>query len=264
MSKKSILIGLVIMSVTALSANEAMALWGWGGGPAWSMKGSVQLSGAGNLEKGNQVVVATTDLNIELLCSGPIGQVKPGTSFHPDVSQIVYLGPDDLYGKGKGCAYFYFPFDDTNEEICQSSNNPHYHWEPIEHSGLVWSYVVNTKWFACNGEELDGQQVSSLPDVADDPCYECGVDENGIFVPDPAGECSNVYWTYKRLKDEKNFECTLPLVDEQGNPYEYRDENYQVIVDPAPSNYFCCELDKQGDIIEDTCDYWPADCSAYQ
>lgn len=220
------------------------------------------------------------DLDIEVMCENKTGKLKPGYAFLPHVSLFSQLDPTAYYRKGGACAEFYIPFSYTTEnwEVCQSSNNPHNWWRPTgDYTALVWTYITRNEEFKCSGEELDGKQLSDIEKVDDDPCYECcKVDENGelqyddddncIGTYDDAGNCTSYYFTLGDKQDEKVYECTLPLVDEQGNPIEYRDpDNYNVIL-PPPSNYYCCELDVDNNyaVIEETCGFWPADCSEHQ
>lgn len=282
MLKRLIFIGFVLISAIALlTSNVSAGLGGWGGTPAWSLRGAIDLSGAGNLSKGDQLVTATISGEVEFICRGPQGQVTGGTSSNPGIPVTQILGPDDTFGKGQACLEFYFPWVEDNS-YCQSSNLPHMWWTLIPHSDLMPQFRADVVWYRCNDEELDGHAGND----DDSPCWECcDVDENGEPIIGENGlcegtwengVCSSVYFTYKRVVDKKSYQCTLPpgeyrypedtamYVDITGEGDLVWVEEYQIKIDyDFVAEYNCCELDTNGEIIEETCADNPSTCDAY-
>lgn len=194
MFKRLILIGALVISTIPIFGTNANAQffdgWGWFGFS--SVRGIIDLSKVPPPQSKPSVVIATANnVVVEVACITPGRQgISRGNPFTTEFSGFNAVGNEDITDRkrGKATVLILFPLDEF--EVDSNCQNPN--WHVIDDSAMVLSFTVGLEWFACTGEDLDGNRDT-------DPCIDT---LNGVDV-------FTINQTPRGLLDTVSLSCTL-------------------------------------------------------
>jgi hypothetical protein len=195
MLKKLMLIGALVTTMVFISDTNVNAQffdgWGWFGFS--SVRGFIDLSKVPPPQSKPSVVVATATLNqVQIACKNPANNgISPGKSFTSELTSFNSLDSGDITDRkrGKATVLVAFSLDEFEDDAnCQNPN-----WHKITNSAMVLSFSADLEWFACTGEDLNG-------DGDADPCTDMDSTGQEVFT---------INETAKGLLDAKTVTCTL-------------------------------------------------------